>query len=90
MRTPLTILIVVMSLGAVGVALADDDCAVPMADWQSRAAVEQMAVAQGWTVRRIKIDDGCYEIDASDAEGRVIEVKVDPATLAIMEFEFED
>ncbi len=84
MRTTLTILIVVVSFGAVGVALADDDCTVPMADWQPRAAVQQMAEAQGWTVRRIKIDDGCYEVDASDAEGRAIEVKVDPSTLAIM------
>lgn len=90
MRTTLTILIVVGSLGAVGIALADDDCTVPMADWQPRAAVQQMAEAQGWTVRRIKIDDGCYEVDASDAEGHAIEVKVDPSTLAIMEFEFED
>lgn len=90
MRTPLAILIVVASLAASGAAQADDDCAVPMADWQPRAAVQQMAEAQGWTVRRIKIDDGCYEVDASDAEGRAIEVKVDPSTLAIMEFEFED
>jgi uncharacterized membrane protein YkoI len=64
--------------------------AVPMADWQPRAAVQQMAEAQGWTVRRIKIDDGCYEIDATDADGRAFEVKVDPATLAIVELEFED
>ncbi len=90
MRTPLAILIVVASLAVSGAALADDDCAVPMADWQPRAAVQEMAEARGWTVRRIKIDDGCYEVDASDAEGHAIEVKVDPSTLAIMEFEFED
>ncbi len=90
MRTPLTILIVMTSLGAASAAHAGDACTVPMADWQPRAAVEQMAEAQGWTVRRIKIDDGCYEINASDAEGRAIEVKVDPSTLAIMELEFED
>jgi len=90
MRTPLTILIVMASIGAAGVSRADEDCTVPMAEWQPRAAVQQMAEAQGWTVRRIKIDDGCYEIDGSDAEGRAIEVKVDPATLAIMGFEYED
>lgn len=90
MRATLTILIVVASLGAASVAPADDDCTVPMADWRPRAVVQQMAQAQGWTVRRIKIDDGCYEIDASDAEGRAIEVKVDPSTLTIMDFEFGD
>lgn len=49
-----------------------------------------MAEAQGWTIRRIKIDDGCYEIAGSDAEGRAIEVKVDPATLKILRIEYED
>ena len=70
MRTPLTILILVTSLAVSGSARADENCYVPMANWQPRAAVLQMAEAQGWTVRRIKIDDGCYQIDASDAEGR--------------------
>ncbi|MCQ0094212.1 PepSY domain-containing protein [Roseovarius sp. M141] len=80
-----------LGLGATGVALADDDdCRVPMADWQPREAVQQMAEAQGWAVRRIKTDDGCYEIKGRDASGREIEVKVDPATLAIVEFEYED
>ena len=45
----------------VGVAMADDDCIVPMADWQPRDAVLRMAADNGWSVRRIKIDDGCYE-----------------------------
>ncbi len=90
MRTPLTILIVMTSLGVACAAHADDACTVPMADWQPRAAVQQMAEAQGWTVRRIKIDDGCYEIKATDAEGRAIEVKVDPASLVIIELEFGD
>jgi hypothetical protein len=45
---------------------------------------------QGWEVRRIKIDDGCYEIDGRDAQGRAIEVKLHPGTLQIVEFEFED
>tara|TARA_R110000787_G_scaffold225126_1_gene333102 strand:+ start:435 stop:821 length:387 start_codon:yes stop_codon:yes gene_type:complete len=80
-----------LGLGAAGIALADDnDCRVPMADWQPRGAVQQMAEAQGWTVRRIKTDDGCYEIKGRDASGREIEVKVDPATLAVVKFEYED
>ena len=41
-------------------------------------------------MRRIKIDDGCYEIDGRDAEGRRIEVTVHPATLQVIEFEYED
>lgn len=70
-------------------AWADDDCAVPMADWQPRDAVATFAVAQGWTVKRIRLDDGCYEVDATDASGQRIEVKLNPATLAIEEYEVE-
>jgi len=66
-------------------AVADDDgCKVPMTQWQPRDAVEQMAKARGWTVRRIKIDDGCYEIRGQDENGRAIEAKVDPASLAVI------
>ena len=89
MRKTLTILAVLATLAA-GAALADDDCFVPMADWQPREAVAEFAIAQGWEVRRIRIDDGCYEIGGRDATGRAIEVKLHPGTLQIVEFEFED
>lgn len=73
-----------------GVAHADsDDCYVPMANWQPRGAVQDMAEAKGWTVRRIKTDDGCYEIKARDETGCEIEAKVDPATLKIIKLERE-
>jgi hypothetical protein len=71
-------------------ALAGDDCAVPMTDWQPREAVVKLAAENGWELRRIRIDDGCYEVIGRDAEGRSIEVKLDPATLAVIEMEFKD
>ncbi|WP_085310919.1 PepSY domain-containing protein [Planktotalea arctica] len=90
MKKTLTMLAVFATLSA-GAAIADDDdCFVPMADWQPREAVAQMALDNGWTVRRIKIDDGCYEIDGRDAQGRRIEVTVHPQTLNVIEFEYED
>jgi len=73
-----------------GTAQADDDCFVPMVDWQPRDAIARLAEENNWSVRRIKIDDGCYEIDGRDAQGRRIEVKVHPATLQVIEFEYED
>ena len=89
MRKSLTILTFLAVLPA-GAALADDDCFAPMADWQPRDAVAQLAQKNGWTVRRIKVDDGCYEIVGSDADGRQIEVKIHPATLEVMELEHDD
>ena len=89
MKKMLTILGFLAVLPA-GTAIAEDDCFVPMAQWQTRDAVAQLARENGWSVRRIKIDDGCYEIDGTDPEGRRIEVTVHPATLEVMEFEYED
>jgi hypothetical protein len=90
MGKSLTVLTLLASVAATSVAWADEDCSVPMAQWQPREAVQRMAEAQGWTVRRIKIDDGCYEIDGRDADGRVGEMTVDPETLTILEIQYED
>jgi hypothetical protein len=89
MRLALTILASLVAL-PVGSAMADDDCFVPMADWKPREAVAAMAAERGWAVRRIKIDDGCYEIIGTDAEGRKVEATVNPSTLEILEIEHED
>jgi len=89
----ITILIAAILLGPIcaNPAMADDDdCTVPMADWQPREAVQKMAEARGWTVRRIKTDDGCYEIRGQDENGREFEVKIDPGSLAIVDIEYED
>lgn len=91
MRKLLTMTTVLAGLSLAGIAAAEDrDCTAPMVNWQPRQAVQKMAEEKGWTVRRIKTDDGCYEIKGHDAKGRRIEAKVDPATLAVVEMEYED
>ena len=89
MRKTLTILAFLVGLPAVP-ALAEEGCFVPMSDWQPREAVAKLAETRGWAVRRIKIDDGCYEIDARDQAGKRIEVTVHPATLEVLKIEQED
>ena len=90
MKPMVTALGLAALLATGGVARADDDCVVPMADWQPRAAVQALAQANHWSVRRIKIDDGCYEVEGRDAQGRRFEVKLHPATLAVIEYETGD
>ena len=51
----------------------------------SKSGVE----ARGWQLKRIKIDDGCYEIHAVDADGQRFEAKIDPQTLRVIEIEHE-
>lgn len=62
-------------------AVADERCAVPLADWQPRPALQARLEAQGWTVLRIRADDGCYKVLARDAAGQTIKARFDPATL---------
>ncbi|WP_415183869.1 PepSY domain-containing protein [Phaeovulum sp.] len=89
MKKTLTVLALIAAIPA-GMAFADDDCSVPLANWQPRAAVEQLARDKGWTLRRIKIDDGCYEIKGRDATGREIKAKIDPATLRVIKMKYKD
>lgn len=43
-----------LSLGLAALpVLADDDCDAPLAHWQSREAVRQMAAQQGWQIQRL-------------------------------------
>ena len=65
-------------------ALASSDCDAPASQWQSREAVRQMAQQQGWQIERLKIDDGCYEIRGTDAQGRRFKAKLDPETLQVL------
>lgn len=84
-----TILILPILLSA-GMAVADEHCSVPMTQWQPRAAVAKMATDRGWTVGRIRIDDGCYLLTGTDAKGQKIAVKINPGTLAIVQIGGED
>jgi hypothetical protein len=71
-------------------ALAEDDCDAPIHRWQSRDAVRQMAAAQGWQIERLKIDDGCYEIRFTDAQGRRFKAKINPETLKVLKLKQDD
>lgn len=83
--------LLVLSVGlAVLPAWAGDDCDAPLNRWQTREAVRQMATAQGWQIQRLKIDDGCYEIRGTDAQGRTFKAKIDPETLKVLKMKQDD
>ena len=83
--------LLLLSLGLTALpAQADDACDAPLHRWQSREAVRQMAAAQGWQIERLKIDDGCYDIRFSDAQGRRFKAKIDPETLKVLKLKQDD
>jgi len=74
-----------------GAAWADDDCVDPVADWQPREVLRQQVEQGGWTVKRIKVDDGCYEVRGVDSKGNKFKATYAPASLQIraLEVRFE-
>lgn len=77
-------------LGA-GAALAGDDkCRVSEAEWQSKEALRAKLEGEGWTVNRVKVDDGCYEVYGLTDEGKRMEAYFDPKTFDLVKAERED
>ena len=72
-----------------GTALAKNDCVDPIADWQSRDVLRQKLEQRGWTIKRIKVDDGCYEVKGIDHHGNKFKAKYGPASLRIRELEID-
>lgn len=70
-------------------ALADDGCRVPVGQEQSREALMQLTTEFGWTIDKLKIDDGCYKLRVTDESGNVFKVKIDPATMDVIDGEVE-
>ena len=89
MKHPTPLLALCLALAAAP-ALADDDCHAPRAAWQPREAAMQAASRLGWRVEEIEADDGCWEIEGRDAEGRRIKAKLDPATLNVVKLRHRD
>ena len=71
------------ALAVSGAASAEVYCSDPIADSQPREQLQHEAERRGWTVQRIKIDDGCYELRAVDRKGNKIKAKFAPASLRI-------
>ncbi|QKV19259.1 PepSY domain-containing protein [Oricola thermophila] len=52
----------------------------PIDQWMSEQALKEKITGMGYEVRRIKVDDGCYEVYALDGNGMQIEAKYHPVT----------
>ncbi|MBU0723356.1 MAG: PepSY domain-containing protein [Alphaproteobacteria bacterium] len=68
-------------------ALASDRCTVPKNEWQTSEQLQSRLEAQGWKIQRIKTDDGCYEVYATDSTGKRVEAYFNPKTLEMIRSE---
>lgn len=64
-----------------GAAFAAEKCDVPMAEWQPKEALQKKLEGEGWKIRQIKTENGCYETYAIDSKGKRVEAYFNPKTL---------
>jgi hypothetical protein len=55
--------------------------AIPKTEWKPQAELEKKLVDSGWKVKRVKIENGCYEVYGTDDKGAKAEVFFHPKTL---------
>ena len=63
---------------ATGPVLASDRCSEPRENWMSEDALRAKTEAQGYKIKKIKEEDGCYEVYAMNPAGDRIELYVNP------------
>ena len=73
-----------------GAAFAGANCPKhPKSEWMPEAEAKAKIEAQGYKIRRFKVDGNCYEIYGTNKEGRKAEVYFDTKTLAVVKAEIE-
>jgi hypothetical protein len=75
-------LVAAIALVGVSPALANGKCSfAPKSKWQPKEALQRQLESDGYNVRRIKIEGGCYEVYAFDKEGNRANMAYNAETL---------
>lgn len=90
MRRFLPAMTLALSVLGVGAASAGPRCDAPLVNWQPREILQQKLEAEGWKATRIKTDDGCYKVRATNDKGEHLKGTYDPATLKALKVEIDD
>ncbi|AZG15897.1 MULTISPECIES: PepSY domain-containing protein [Cupriavidus] len=71
-------------------ALAGANCAKhPKSEWMPEADAKAKIAAQGYNIKKFKIDGNCYEIYGTTKDGKKAEIYFDTKTLDIVKSEIE-
>ena len=84
----LKVFIAVAAALATSSALAAADCARhPKSEWMSEADAKAKIEAQGYKIRKFKVDRNCYEIYGTNKDGKKVEIYFDTKTLDVVKSE---
>ena len=65
-----------------GPALAGGKCSTsPKSAWQPQAKLEAQLASKGFKVRRVKVESGCYEVYATNKDGKRENIAFNAETL---------
>lgn len=53
----------------------------PQTGWKTQDVLKAKLVKEGWTVRKAKVDGGCYEVYGTTPEGDRVEAYFHPVSL---------
>lgn len=74
------LLTLAIGCAGLGAAVAGETCTVPLKEWQPRESLQRKLENEGWKVRSIRSDEGCYQASAVDAGGNTVIAYFDPKT----------
>ena len=83
MRTMISALALLTLLAGAGAASAEDShkCGTTAeSQWMSKDAIKTKFAVDGTEVRKVKVEDGCYEVYAVTKDGKKTEQVVNPVT----------
>ncbi|MBI2254935.1 MAG: PepSY domain-containing protein [Proteobacteria bacterium] len=80
------VLMTTLFLGMIGAgsASAAELCSVPQGEWQPQEALQKQLEGEGVTIKKIKINSGCYEVYGTEKGGKRIENYYDPKTFSLI------
>ncbi len=77
---PVLAAILALSASAGTYAHGDVKCDTPKAERRPQMELQHKLVQDGWKVRRVQVENGCYEVYGFDAKGERVEAFFDPKT----------
>jgi hypothetical protein len=85
MKKPIRLAIGLVSTVLTSNVYAAADCpAYPKEEWASEETLKEALEAEGYTIKKFKIDGNCYEMYGRNKEGKKVEIYFDMKTLGIV------
>jgi hypothetical protein len=84
------LMVLLAAVAASKAAFAKADCtAHPKSEWIKESDARAQLEAQGYKIKKFKVDGNCYEIYGHNKDGKKVEIYYDTKTLAVVKSEIE-